>query len=133
IEVEDESPSSDVHPGSSVSDENVGNPNRDSSPVSAEGKGTTKLVFQRAAQAEAGTLKDARKREDLRVTADIQRFDRLYLAPEFRTETTADLLMRQGHIRAARDILSALVRHSPTPELVEKLNQAEAADRKKGQ
>ncbi|HSH00009.1 MAG TPA: tetratricopeptide repeat protein [candidate division Zixibacteria bacterium] len=63
---------------------------------------------------------------------DFQRYDRLNLPPQYHTETMADLLMRQGHHRAAVDILKELVKREAAPRLVEKLKSAESAAQKKG-
>ena len=73
------------------------------------------------------------KEPELRIPKDFPRFDRLQLAPEFQTETMADLLMRQGHARAAQGVFQTLVRRQATPQLIEKLDNAESTANKKGQ
>lgn len=70
---------------------------------------------------------------EIRIPKDFPRFDRLQLAPEFQTETMADLLMRQGHARAAQGVFQTLVRRQATPQLIEKLDNAESTANKKGQ
>lgn len=73
------------------------------------------------------------KEPELQIPKDFPRFDLLQLAPEFQTETMADLLMRQGHARAAQGVFQTLVRRQATPQLIEKLDNAESTANKKGQ
>lgn len=104
-----------------------------SGPATTESESPTKSSLTLRRSPEKPTLPRSAATTEVRISKDIPRFDRLAMAPEYHTETMADLLMRQGHARSAQSVLKTLVARQATPELIEKLKQAESIARKKGQ
>lgn len=101
----------------------------DSQAVEPDSQKPPSLTFRRAP--ERSTTVD--KAPESNIPKDIPRFDRLAMAPEYHTRTMADLLLRQGHARAAQSVLKTLVARDATPELIEKLKEAESIAGAKGQ
>ncbi len=102
----------------------------DSQTTESDSPKKSSLTFRRVP--ERSTQSGADEAPGFQIPKDIPRFDRLAVAPEYQTETMADLLMRQGHARAAQSVLKSLVTSRTTPELIEKLKEAESIARNKG-